>query len=230
MSVPYVPPDDPFIDPAVSQDGLQSMTELIYIKAGNDLLEGSLNELGQQVISTRDVLATLSDLQTLHNQLTITNRSGFNPNAYSTSEAYSSAASGYFSGISPTVNLSSTSLAQYNALKDTLQSQLEILSGFDPTQAGVTNSLLTRARQVLQDITDNSAQDWVMDNYEKPSPDSGQFQTNITFAVNSAQSLSSTQQEQVRSFMFVFEEFYKSASSVQSALKEIMTHMAQNMK
>lgn len=230
MSGPYVPPSDPFIDPVLSHDGLQAMVELLYIKAGNDLLEGSLNALGQQVISTRDVLATLSDLQTLHNQLTITNRSGFDPNAYSTSDDYSNAASGYFSGISPTVNLSPTALAQYDALKAALQNQLEILSGFDPTQVGVANSLLTRTRQVLQDISDNSAEDWVMDNYETPSPDSGQFQTNITFAINSAQSLSSTQQEQVRSFMFVFEEFYKSASAIQSALKEIMTHMAQNMK
>lgn len=229
MSVPYVPPDDPFIDPALSRDGLQSMVELLYIKAGNDLLEGALNELGQQVISTRDVLATLSDIQTLHNQLTIANRSGFDANQYSNVDDYTNAASGYFSGISPTVTLSPTALAQYDALKDALENQLEILSGFDPTQAGVANSLLTRARQVLEDLS-NSAEDWVMDNYETPTSESGQFQTNITFAVNSAQSLSSTQQEQVRSFMFVFEEFYKSASAVQSALKDIMTHMAQNMK
>lgn len=224
----YVPPPDPWeIDALARADTLQADVETIYLGTANDLLASSLDTLGQQVIATRDVLSTLNDLQTLHNQLTVANRSGFDKNATSNVTQYMTNASGYFSGIVPSVN--AAALSQYSTLTNALQTQIATLASIDPSQVG-PDSLVARATQVVNDLTANAAAAWVMDGYQSASPSSGQFQTNLTFAVNSAQSVNTTQQEQVRSMLFVFESFYQSAASIQSALKDIMIHMSQNIK
>lgn len=58
----------------------------------------------------------------------------------------------------------------------------------------------------------------------------GQFQQNITLAITAAQSLNNTQTEQVRAYVLNFEQFYKSASALLSAISTIIKSMAQNIR
>lgn len=73
---------------------------------------------------------------------------------------------------------------------------------------------------------------WLLDGYNTSQSDpahssSGAFQQDITFAITSAQSLNDSQKESVRRFLYVFEEYYKSAAAILTALKDIITRMAQ---
>lgn len=58
----------------------------------------------------------------------------------------------------------------------------------------------------------------------------GNIQQNITFAITAAQSLNDTQKEKVRQFLFIFEEYYKSASIILSTITRIIEKMAQGLR
>ena len=74
---------------------------------------------------------------------------------------------------------------------------------------------------------------WIIDNYDKrqgvDANLGGAAQQNVTFAITSAQSLNDTQKEDVRRFLFVFEEYYKSASAMLQAITQIIQKMAQGI-
>jgi hypothetical protein len=57
----------------------------------------------------------------------------------------------------------------------------------------------------------------------------GDSQQNLTFAMTSAQGLNDRQKEEVRRFLFVFEEFYKSAAAMLQRITQILEKMAQNI-
>jgi len=74
---------------------------------------------------------------------------------------------------------------------------------------------------------------WMLDNYSAyNSPNvtnAGQFQQHITFAITAAENLNDTQKATVRSYLFIFEEYYKSASAALQAITQIIQKMAQNI-
>lgn len=74
---------------------------------------------------------------------------------------------------------------------------------------------------------------WILDNYNQSSggasSSAGLAQQNITLAITSAQSLNDTQKEDVRNFLFVFQEYYQSASSLLQAISKIIEKMAQGI-
>lgn len=74
---------------------------------------------------------------------------------------------------------------------------------------------------------------WIIDNYDaRTGPNAtlgGNAQQNITLAITSAQSLNDTQKEEVRRFLFVFEEYYKSAAAMLQAITRIIEKMAQGI-
>lgn len=59
---------------------------------------------------------------------------------------------------------------------------------------------------------------------------SGQIQQNITLAITAAQGLNDTQTTQVKSFMFTFEEYYKSAAALLSKISQIIEKFAQGIR
>ena len=113
------------------------------------------------------------------------------------------------------------------------------------------NTLVGKLEKVLADInklvaTDGAdgplkspagleiaVQDWILDNYKARfndnSSDAGLIQQNITFAITAGQSLNDTQKEEVRRFMFLFEEFYKSASAILTKISQILEKIAQGI-
>lgn len=74
---------------------------------------------------------------------------------------------------------------------------------------------------------------WLMDGNDKfyaaSGLNAGVDQQNVTTAISSAENLNSTNQENVRNFIFVFEEYYKSASSILQNISQIIQKMAQHI-
>lgn len=57
----------------------------------------------------------------------------------------------------------------------------------------------------------------------------GDAQQNVTSGITAAQGLNDQQKEEVRRYLFVFEEFYKSASAILQRITQILEKMAQNI-
>lgn len=57
----------------------------------------------------------------------------------------------------------------------------------------------------------------------------GDIQRTITTAITAAQSLNDSQKEEVRRYLFVFEEYYKSAAAVLSKITQLIERMAQGI-
>lgn len=57
----------------------------------------------------------------------------------------------------------------------------------------------------------------------------GQIQKEITEAITAGESLNDRQKEEVRRFLFVFEEYYKSAAAILSKITQIIEKMAQGI-
>ena len=74
---------------------------------------------------------------------------------------------------------------------------------------------------------------WVVDNYNVhgsgAAGSAGSLQNNLTFAITAAQSLNDTQKEKVRRFLFIFQEYYQSASAILSKLSQIISQIAQKI-
>jgi hypothetical protein len=80
---------------------------------------------------------------------------------------------------------------------------------------------------------------WILDNLDKHSNSgtladqnaaktAGDIQRNLQEAITSATNLNDTQKEDLRRYMFIFDEFYKSASALLTRITQILEKMAQN--
>lgn len=109
----------------------------------------------------------------------------------------------------------------------------------DLKAAGVENisdsasfSALTDAgkKAVIQSI-DAFAKKWILDGLEDTtnSSQSGKIQEHLGIAIAAGQSLNDQQKEETRRFLFLFEEFYKSASAILTKITQILEKMAQNI-
>jgi hypothetical protein len=157
--------------------------------------------------------------------------------------AYEKAASAFFSG---PVQLSASFpsgfasfKSQIMAVEAQLSAQVIQLSAITPASSTGSvdpNSLLATTKQVLKDLktanvsTQAGSLAWLIDNYNTPNAtganSAGQFQQDITNAITAAQNLNTTQTESVRSFLYLFEEYYKSASAILTQLTQLIQKMA----
>ncbi len=139
--------------------------------------------------------------------------------------------------------------ARLTAAKTAFSAQVAALfaaAGTDPNSSTYKDiidepqSLYNLSRIVLEDLTDvgnlanyAEARLWVMDNYQAfnttDATKAGAFQQRMTAAVTAAQATNDEQKETVRNNLFLFEEFYKSASTVLTQLNQIIAKMAQNI-
>lgn len=138
------------------------------------------------------------------------------------------------------------------SLRSQLSAQIIALSAVTPTTGTIVDqsSLLSQLKTVREDLrtlftangvevtasTDrniaiNGLISWIQDGYKGLTLDSqaGHVQQDLTAAISAGQSLNDSQNESVRSFLFVFEEYYKSASAVLDQLTQIIERMAQGI-
>jgi hypothetical protein len=96
--------------------------------------------------------------------------------------------------------------------------QAENLTG--PTQG------VERAKALFRWLTDSNS---IASSLKVGSLQPGDSQTAISAAITSAEGLNDTQKEAVRNFLFVFEEFYKSASAALQRISQMIEKMAGNI-
>lgn len=139
-------------------------------------------------------------------------------------------------------------IAQLIQLRTAISGQLVTLRAQTPASAlNNPNTLLARMSAVYLDIKNNFSvsthssigsqfigfQSWALDNYNKRNSLTGNLagsiQQDITFAVTAGQNLNDTQQQQVQSSLFLFEEYYKSASALLTKISQIIERMAQGV-
>jgi hypothetical protein len=76
-------------------------------------------------------------------------------------------------------------------------------------------------------------QSWMLDNFsafnDTNASLSGKISQDITAGITAAENLNDTQKANVQNFLFVFQEYYQSASAAIQAISSILTQMAQNI-
>jgi hypothetical protein len=144
-------------------------------------------------------------------------------------------------------------LTQLITLRNRLQDEInQLIPVTSATSATVGDTLLGKLQAVLKDLntyfavsgvpvtasTNTAAafkafKTWMLDNLDQHSNanagKAGLIQQNLTFAITAGESTNDSQKEQVRRYLYVFEEYYKSASAILQALTQIITKMAQNI-
>ena len=106
------------------------------------------------------------------------------------------------------------------------------------------NSLYAKSKIVYDSMTWSAdglptfdqAKTWAIDKYDvyqtsgEDASEAGKLQQEITFAITAGQSLNDSLKEKVRRYMFVFEEYYKSASSMLAKISQLIEKMAQGLR
>ncbi|GAB4233670.1 MAG: hypothetical protein Tsb0021_12730 [Chlamydiales bacterium] len=106
--------------------------------------------------------------------------------------------------------------------------QINGTTAADPDRA---TTLAGRLETILNDINSvPDVTDWIIDGYnQENNPAAGNFQRRLTEAITTGQSVNDQQRQELRQQLFVFEEFYRSASAVIIAINQIITRMASNI-
>lgn len=230
--------------------------QLVYVREANKMIGYNLEALSSALHLSVQSLNTLNTLQDLHNNVTVKSKSafGFDYKGGSDPEAYmgdyTDAASAYFgTPIDPEFAFSSESADGFSDFRDKLQNVRDIikntlipaLQDSTPTLANGQpdpTTLLANLKTVLADIPTGGlsykdCKKWALDNYNVHSTDtasnSGVIQNHLTAAITSAESTNNTQSEKVRSYLFIFEEYYKSAGAGLQAINTIVGKMADNI-
>lgn len=159
--------------------------------------------------------------------------------------------------LNPTTQLlTAFGVSQFNkliAIQKSILAFIPTLSAItDPATAADTNSLLGRLKTMAHDFSTmfvnggvqavnltNLAQQssalrtFLLDNNDPKFQTSGftvnQGQNNLTFAVTAAQGLNDQQKQLVQQYLYIFQQFYQSASAVLQAINQMITKMAQNI-
>ena len=158
---------------------------------------------------------------------------------------YNKAASSYFGkSIDPSFafipNTSQfTNFAQsLSTLKAKLNTEIQALTNLTPQNArNDPLSLLGTVKKVYaelpSDFSFNSVEKWAVDNYNQHGSTgaslAGTLQTDLTTAITAAENLNDTQKEKVRRFLFIFQEYYQSASAVITGINQVVNMMAQKI-
>lgn len=143
-------------------------------------------------------------------------------------------------------------LSAYNWYKNQLISSKAILSGLIAQLTPLTpplpnggvdpTTLLAKLKIVYghlpvgnppSNTTFSSVRAWILDGYAAHNSGAtakqGLFQQEITTAIVSGESLNSSQNAAVRRYMFIFEQYYQSATSIISSLNQLMNNIARKV-
>lgn len=231
----------------LDEHNIQGLIELVYVRTANEILSSSMASLENALSVTQSVMTTLTSLQQLHNQVSVVSSTFTFNYATGSQGAYNTQASAFFNKpITPTFNLTdgTPSAADFVnnlvAAKNQLASEISNLSAITPPLAGGgvdPNSLLAKLKGVLADLNTAgvssgnfaAAQSWTLDGYTSTAGGGGQIQQNLTNAVTAGQSLNDTQTQSVRQYLYLFEEYYKSASAVLTKISQLIEKIGQNI-
>lgn len=225
---------------------IQAYVELVYSQAANDILYNNLTSLYENLQLTKQAADLLNKIQALHNEAVVVQStfsfdfdgSGYN-SVESYSKAYASAASAFF-GNKVTIsygarwNVGGSGRLEFKSARGQLSTFLVLLSAYTPSADKGAGSLFAKLTTVYDDMVNFNANPpaWLIDRYNATGAnaiDAGKVQQNITSAITASQSLNTVQTERVRNYMFLFEEYYKSASSILTQITQIIQKMAEGI-
>lgn len=213
----------------------QAAIELLYIKAANDVIGYRMEQLEDALKNTKSILSALTALQNAKNELKVSDRSvpEFNE------DDYEDQASGVFgSSIKP--SLTDFDYSKIGDYKHDLQQALQkLLNGLPSDEQDAIqndqNSVYNLANKVLDQIGSGTSdyKKWVMDNYDRQqgldTSTTGQYQAALTQAITGGQSLNDSKTEEVRRFLYIFEEYNKSAGAILNKIGDILTNTARKI-
>ncbi|MFA6914778.1 MAG: hypothetical protein WC222_00130 [Parachlamydiales bacterium] len=213
----------------------QAAIELLYIKAANEVIGYHMERLEDALKSTKDILSALTALQNAKNELEVKDREvpEFDEGDYEEQASYT-----FGSSIKPELtDFDYSKIQDYKEdLEDALQDLLNSLpSDEQDAIQDDPNSIYTLANKVIEQIgsSEQDAEAWVMDNYDRQdgldTSQTGLFQGALTQAITAGQSLNDTKTEEVRRFLYVFEEYNKSAGAILSKINDIIVNTARNI-
>ena len=216
------------------------------------MLSGNLESLESALTLTKEALDVLQELQTLHNKLDIDGikekkEKFLDQNLPATTDPkefegeYNALLEEFFGQPLIPDTLSSEVVNVLPGLKSRLNGIIEGLKKEEDVEGKTdaeirntlsSNSILIRLLDVKDDLnqtdTPEGLNNWLLDGLDDLQNEVfGSIQDNITQATTSAQSLNDTQKEDVRRVLFVFEEYYKSASSILIKITQLVEKMAQ---
>ncbi len=147
-----------------------------------------------------------------------------------------------YPGSDPT-HVSDDDLTAFQDLVKKIGDLLPQILSANPGSDSQPNSLYSTLDQVYKDmlsghsdhhdITKDDVEKWILDNQTQADANSQSgylaenFQANITSAITAAESLNDQQKEQTQSVLYLFQQFYQSASSALSTINSIIRNMAQ---
>lgn len=121
------------------------------------------------------------------------------------------------------------------AIKNSLQREIRILSALTPAADRGAGSLYDSLKNVYNSLPTHplnftETAKWAIDNLDAAVGQvGGDIQNDLTTAITAAQSLNDSQKERVRRFLFIFQEYYQSASAILSKITQIIEQMAQKI-
>lgn len=157
---------------------------------------------------------------------------------------------GRLSGVSLNVTSSAqmtlTQLSAFNFFRSKMLSSKAIISGLISALTPLTpllpdgsedpTTLLAKLKIVYGHLPQNSFSSmraWVLDGYTSHGSTGsvlqGAFQQEITNAIVAGESLNSSQNASVRNYMFIFEQYYQSATSIIASLNQLMSNIARKL-
>ena len=110
-----------------------------------------------------------------------------------------------------------------------IQNNLETLINKITVATGQDSSALAQQLRTLKNdfTTAGSISKWVSD---FSSTNEGTYQGDLNNAITASQALNDTERENLREVMFVYEEFYKSATGMLESLSQLIKKIANNMR
>lgn len=215
----------------------QALIELIYVKVANEVLGSRMEELEKALTHAKNILSILTQLQNAKNQLHVTSRSvpAFDESNYETDASHI-----FGSPIVPSLIASFDYSVITGYAADLDQALNDLLNDLPGGAGGAeatalmndSNSIYSLGKKVITDIG-SDPEAWVMDKYNEDNTQTagqaGLFQNNLTLAITAGQSLNDSKKEEVRRFLYIFEEYYKSASSILNKITQILEGVARNI-
>ncbi len=149
--------------------------------------------------------------------------------------------------VSNSAQMSALQVAAYSYYKGQLVSSRAIISGLisalTPLTPNLKNgdldptTLLAKLKIVRSHMPNtnsfSSVRSWILDGYTSHNSTAtakqGTFQQEITTAIVAGESLNSSQNAAVRRYMFIFEQYYQSATSIISSLNQLMSNIARKV-
>jgi len=130
-------------------------------------------------------------------------------------------------------SLSNTSSANFQALsfvKNTLVNNIsQLVMNLQATGTTSGSGLITALNQIKTDLTAaTNIASWVQD-FAVNNSSNGSYQQNLNNAVTAAQSFNQTQQANLQQAMFIYQQFFQSASGIMSQINQIISSAASNI-